>query len=211
MIENALVAGFTSVGMDVLLTGPIPTPAVGMLARSMRADLGVMISASHNPFDDNGIKLFGPDGYKLSDEREAETGPAAARRKKRLEYLVLDSRGDARACISEFQNYLLCFQIRVTTDSKLASSVHGVRSIDHEVGEDLLEFTWISQNLRKIWLQFLDDLDIVKECLAPQEFHAVADNLVHIKNDSFLQRLPAELQQPRDNLLAPQSLVDDFL
>ena len=72
MIENALVAGFTSVGMDVLLTGPIPTPAVGMLARSMRADLGVMISASHNPFDDNGIKLFGPDGFKLSDEVESK-------------------------------------------------------------------------------------------------------------------------------------------
>jgi phosphoglucosamine mutase len=72
MIENALVAGFTSVGMDVLLTGPIPTPAVGMLARSMRADLGVMISASHNPYDDNGIKLFGPDGFKLSDEVEKE-------------------------------------------------------------------------------------------------------------------------------------------
>jgi phosphoglucosamine mutase len=72
MIETALVAGFTSVGMDVLLTGPIPTPAVGMLARSMRADLGVMISASHNPFDDNGIKLFGPDGYKLSDETEGK-------------------------------------------------------------------------------------------------------------------------------------------
>jgi phosphoglucosamine mutase len=70
MIENALVAGFTSVGMDVLLTGPIPTPAVGVLARSMRADLGVMISASHNPYDDNGIKLFGPDGFKLSDEVE---------------------------------------------------------------------------------------------------------------------------------------------
>jgi phosphoglucosamine mutase len=70
MIENALVAGFTSVGMDVLLTGPIPTPAVGMLTHTMRADLGVMISASHNPFDDNGIKLFGPDGYKLSDEVE---------------------------------------------------------------------------------------------------------------------------------------------
>jgi phosphoglucosamine mutase len=70
MIETALIAGFTSVGMDVLLTGPIPTPAVGMLTRSMRADLGVMISASHNPFDDNGIKLFGPDGFKLSDEVE---------------------------------------------------------------------------------------------------------------------------------------------
>jgi phosphoglucosamine mutase len=72
MIETALVAGFTSVGMDVLLLGPIPTPAVAMLTRSMRADLGVMISASHNPFDDNGIKLFGPDGYKLSDEIEGK-------------------------------------------------------------------------------------------------------------------------------------------
>src|SRR6202008_4935734 len=71
MIENALVAGFTSFGMDVLLTGPIPTPAVAMLTRSLRADLGVMISASHNPYDDNGIKLFGPDGSKLSDETEA--------------------------------------------------------------------------------------------------------------------------------------------
>jgi len=70
MIETALVAGFTSVGMDVLLLGPIPTPAVAMLTRSMRADLGVMISASHNPYDDNGIKLFGPDGYKLTDEVE---------------------------------------------------------------------------------------------------------------------------------------------
>src|SRR5213592_475119 len=72
MIENAMVAGFTSVGMDVLLLGPIPTPAVGMLTRSMRADLGVMISASHNPYDDNGIKLFGPDSFKLSDEVEAQ-------------------------------------------------------------------------------------------------------------------------------------------
>jgi phosphoglucosamine mutase len=72
MIETALVAGFTSVGMDVLLLGPMPTPAVGMLTRSMRADLGVMISASHNPFDDNGIKLFGPDGFKLGDDLESE-------------------------------------------------------------------------------------------------------------------------------------------
>src|SRR3954469_15963374 len=72
MIETAMVAGFTSVGMDVLLLGPMPTPAVAMLTRSMRADLGVMISASHNPYDDNGIKLFGPDGYKLSDEVEQE-------------------------------------------------------------------------------------------------------------------------------------------
>src|ERR1700741_4959395 len=71
MMESALVAGFTSVGMDVVMLGPMPTPAVAMLTQSMRADLGVMISASHNPFADNGIKLFGPDGYKLSAELEA--------------------------------------------------------------------------------------------------------------------------------------------
>jgi phosphoglucosamine mutase len=70
MLENALVSGFTSVGMDVVQVGPMPTPAVAMLTRSMRADLGVMLSASHNPFHDNGIKLFGPDGYKLSDTDE---------------------------------------------------------------------------------------------------------------------------------------------
>ena len=70
MVENALVAGFTSVGMDVVQFGPMPTPAVAMLTQSMRADLGVMISASHNPYQDNGIKLFGPDGYKLSDDTE---------------------------------------------------------------------------------------------------------------------------------------------
>ncbi|WP_422371386.1 phosphoglucosamine mutase [Hoeflea sp.] len=70
MIENALVAGFTAAGLDVFLLGPIPTPAVAMLTRSLRADIGVMISASHNPYQDNGIKLFGPDGFKLSDELE---------------------------------------------------------------------------------------------------------------------------------------------
>lgn len=72
MMESALVAGFTSVGMDVIMTGPLPTPAIALLTREMRADLGVMISASHNPYADNGIKLFGPDGFKLSDEAEAE-------------------------------------------------------------------------------------------------------------------------------------------
>lgn len=72
MIENALVAGFTAAGMDVFLLGPIPTPAVAMLTRSLRADIGVMISASHNAYHDNGIKLFGPNGFKLSDEIELE-------------------------------------------------------------------------------------------------------------------------------------------
>lgn len=72
MLENALTAGLTSTGMNVLLFGPVPTPAVGFLTRSMRADLGIMISASHNPHHDNGIKFFGPDGFKLSDQAETE-------------------------------------------------------------------------------------------------------------------------------------------
>ncbi len=72
MIENALIAGFTASGMDVFTLGPVPTPAVAMLTRSLRADIGVMISASHNPYHDNGIKLFGPNGYKLSDDIELE-------------------------------------------------------------------------------------------------------------------------------------------
>ena len=72
MLENALTAGLTSTGMNVLLLGPVPTPAVGLMTRSMRADLGVMISASHNPAEDNGIKFFGPDGYKLSDQAEID-------------------------------------------------------------------------------------------------------------------------------------------
>ena len=72
MFENALTAGLTSTGMNVLLLGPVPTPAVGLMTRSMRADLGIMISASHNPAEDNGIKFFGPDGFKLSDQAEIE-------------------------------------------------------------------------------------------------------------------------------------------
>ncbi|WP_136683873.1 phosphoglucosamine mutase [Falsirhodobacter xinxiangensis] len=100
MLENALTAGLTSMGMNVLLLGPVPTPAVGFLTRSMRADLGVMISASHNPHHDNGIKFFGPDGFKLSDAAEAEieallgaeialAAPAEIGRAKRIE----DGRG----------------------------------------------------------------------------------------------------------------------
>jgi phosphoglucosamine mutase len=89
MIEPAMTAGFISVGMDVVLVGPMPTPAVAMLTRSLRADLGVMISASHNPFQDNGIKLFGPDGFKLSDAVERE-----------IEALMQDSNGGGLAAPS---------------------------------------------------------------------------------------------------------------
>jgi phosphoglucosamine mutase len=107
MIEQALTAGLLAAGMDVFLFGPVPTPAVAMLTRSMRADLGVMISASHNPFQDNGIKMFGPDGYKLSDDQEQEierlldapesmelAAPAEIGRAKRIE--------DAQARYIEF-------------------------------------------------------------------------------------------------------------
>ncbi|WP_265517689.1 phosphoglucosamine mutase [Nitratireductor luteus] len=94
MIENALVAGFCAAGMDVFLLGPIPTPAVAMLVRSLRADIGVMISASHNPFQDNGIKLFGPDGYKLSDKIE---GRIEAMLDKEVELALADANMLGRA------------------------------------------------------------------------------------------------------------------
>ena len=94
MIENAMVAGLTAAGMDVFLLGPIPTPAVAMLARSLRADIGVMISASHNPYFDNGIKLFGPDGYKLSDEIEERI---EAMLEQGVEMTLADSEGLGRA------------------------------------------------------------------------------------------------------------------
>ena len=86
MLEPALTAGFVSMGMDVILVGPIPTPGIAMLTRSMRCDIGVMISASHNPYEDNGIKLFGPDGYKLSDEIEIT-----------IEKMMADGLDDVRA------------------------------------------------------------------------------------------------------------------
>src|ERR1700751_3499669 len=89
MLEPALTSGFIAMGMDVVLVGPLPTPAIAMLTRSLRADLGVVISASHNPFEDNGIKFFGPDGYKLSDEIEAaieaQIGRAAGERAPSVE------------------------------------------------------------------------------------------------------------------------------
>src|SRR5213080_513829 len=79
LLEPALTAGFITMGMDVVLVGPLPTPAIAMLTRSLRADIGVVISASHNPYADNGIKLFGPDGYKLSDDFEARIEAAMSK------------------------------------------------------------------------------------------------------------------------------------
>ncbi|MDF1793318.1 MAG: phosphoglucosamine mutase [Thalassobaculaceae bacterium] len=105
MIEPAMVAGFTSIGMDVVLVGPMPTPAVAMLVQSMRADLGVMISASHNPYYDNGIKLFGPDGYKLSDAVEAEIETMVARWES-LPLAASDALGRVRRLEDEQGRYI---------------------------------------------------------------------------------------------------------
>jgi phosphoglucosamine mutase len=105
MIESALMSGFTAVGMDVFLLGPMPTPAVAMLTRSLRADLGVMISASHNPYEDNGIKLFDPEGYKLSDEAEARI--EALMERDSSELLVPPDRiGRARRIDSAQERYI---------------------------------------------------------------------------------------------------------
>ncbi len=146
MMESALVAGFASVGMDVVLLGPMPTPAVAMLTRSMRADLGVMISASHNPFSDNGIKLFGPDGYKLSDEAEAaierrlETGVklAPARsigRARRID----DARGRYIHHVkSTFPEHMRLDGLKIAVDCANGAAYHVAPEALWELGADVI-------------------------------------------------------------------------
>ena len=149
MIEPALTAGFTSVGMDVFLLGPMPTPAIAMLTRSMRADLGVMISASHNPYHDNGVKLFGPDGFKLSDDVELEieklmqngldrglVAPKALGRAKRIE--------DAQARYIEFakstfpRNFRLD-GMRVVIDCANGAAYKVAPTVLWELGAEVIE------------------------------------------------------------------------
>ncbi|URD61710.1 phosphoglucosamine mutase [Sphingomonas sp. KRR8] len=146
MMESALVAGFTSVGMDVVLLGPMPTPAVAMLTRSMRADLGVMISASHNPFADNGIKLFGPDGYKLSDEDELEieamletdpirAQPQAIGRAKRID----DARGRyVHFAKNTFPEDLRLDGLRIVVDCANGAAYHVAPDALWELGADVI-------------------------------------------------------------------------
>ena len=146
MMESALVAGFASVGMDVVLLGPMPTPAVAMLTRSMRADLGVMISASHNPFADNGIKLFGPDGYKLSDdaeraiERLLEKEPTLARpeeigRAKRID----DARGRyVHFAKATFPDHLRLDGLKVVVDCANGAAYHVAPDALWELGADVI-------------------------------------------------------------------------
>jgi phosphoglucosamine mutase len=146
MMESALVAGFTSVGMDVVLIGPMPTPAVAMLTRSMRADLGVMISASHNPFADNGIKLFGPDGFKLSDADEAEIEAALAiparlaasadiGRARRVD----DARGRyIHAAKSTFPEHLRLDGLRIVVDCAHGAAYQVAPSAFWELGAEVI-------------------------------------------------------------------------
>jgi phosphoglucosamine mutase len=146
MMESAMVAGFTSVGMDVVLLGPMPTPAVAMLTRSMRADLGVMISASHNPFADNGIKLFGPDGYKLSDEDELaiekrlEAGPPLAKpeligRARRID----DARGRyIHFAKSTFPEHLRLDGLKVVLDCANGAAYHVAPTALWELGAEVV-------------------------------------------------------------------------
>jgi len=146
MMESAMVAGFTSVGMDVVLLGPMPTPAVAMLTRSMRADLGVMISASHNPFADNGIKLFGPDGYKLSDETERkieqrmEKAPKLARseaigRARRID----DARGRYVQFVKDtFPEQLRLDGLKVVIDCANGAAYHVAPDALWELGAEVL-------------------------------------------------------------------------
>jgi phosphoglucosamine mutase len=146
MMESAMVAGFTSVGMDVVLLGPMPTPAVAMLTRSMRADIGVMISASHNPFADNGIKLFGPDGFKLSDEdehaieRRLEEGPTLARpelvgRARRID----DARGRyIHFAKSTFPEHLRLDGLKVVIDCANGAAYHVAPEALWELGAEVI-------------------------------------------------------------------------
>ncbi len=146
MIESALTAGFTSVGMDVVQVGPMPTPAVAMLTRSMRADLGVMVSASHNPFHDNGIKLFGPDGYKLSDADETEiealldvppvlAAPAAIGRARRID----DAQGRyIHSAKSSFPERLRLDGLKVVIDCAHGAAYKVAPAALWELGADIV-------------------------------------------------------------------------
>jgi phosphoglucosamine mutase len=148
MLEPALTAGFVSAGMNVMLVGPMPTPAVAFLTRSLRADLGVMVSASHNPFHDNGIKLFGPDGYKLSDALEAEIealmaadsseGLAAAAdlgRAKRID----DARGRyVENLKSSFPKGLTLAGLKIVVDSAHGAAYHLAADLFFELGADVV-------------------------------------------------------------------------
>lgn len=148
MLEPALTAGFISAGMNVILTGPMPTPAIAFLTRSLRADLGVVLSASHNPFQDNGIKLFGPDGYKLSDEIETEierlmfareanglAAPAGLGRAQRIE----DARGRyVESLKNSFPRHLTLQGLKIVVDAANGAAYHLAADLFWELGAEVI-------------------------------------------------------------------------
>ena len=148
LLEPALTAGFISMGMDVVLVGPMPTPGVAMLTRSLRADLGVMISASHNPYEDNGIKLFGPDGFKLSDKTEAEiearvdsdmsnhmAGPARLGRARRLD----DARGRYNQYVKQtFPRGLRLDGLKIVVDCAFGAAYKVAPEVLWELGAEVV-------------------------------------------------------------------------
>ena len=150
MIEPALVAGFISAGMDVVLVGPMPTPAVAMLTRSLRADLGVVISASHNPYEDNGIKLFGPDGFKLSDATEAEiealmeadlTGRLAAPDRLGRASRLTDAAGRyIEAAKAAFPRHLTLEGLRIVVDCANGAAYKVAPKVLWELGAEVVPF-----------------------------------------------------------------------
>ena len=149
MIEPALTSGFVSMGMDVLLVGPMPTPAIAMLTRSLRADIGVMISASHNPYQDNGIKLFGPDGYKLSDavelaieERIAENGfgpdLASPRRLGRVRRLEEPQGRYIESAKNTFPRHLTLHGLKIVVDCANGAAYKVAPRVLWELGAELV-------------------------------------------------------------------------
>ncbi|MEZ5742159.1 MAG: phosphoglucosamine mutase [Sphingomonadaceae bacterium] len=146
MLENAMVAGFTSVGMDVVLLGPMPTPAVALLTRELRADVGVMISASHNKFEDNGIKLFGPDGFKLSDEDElaieamiGEDQPLAASADIGRARRIDDARGRyIHAVKGSLPDEIRLDGLKIVVDCANGAAYHVAPSVLWELGADVV-------------------------------------------------------------------------
>ncbi len=148
MIEPALTAGFIAVGMDVVLVGPMPTPAVAMLTRSLRADLGVMISASHNPYYDNGIKLFGPDGYKLSDDMERSI-EALMQDEKRITLATPDKLGRAKRLDdaagryiefvkNTFPRHLRLDGLKIVVDCAHGAAYHIAPAVLFELGAEVI-------------------------------------------------------------------------
>ncbi len=178
MLEPALVAGFTSAGMDVMLVGPLPTPAIAMLTRSMRADLGVMISASHNSFEDNGIKLFGPDGFKLSDETELEierlmqtdlsarlAAPTKLGRARRLE----DAAGRyIESAKASFPRRLTLDGLRIVVDCANGAAYRVAPTVLTELGAEVIPLGVTP-----------DGFNINKECGSTQPAQLCAEVLAH--------------------------------